>query len=143
MNRTGRKRRAKATAPKRDVVDVRVFREHRNDDFAILAEIFDGTRNVRALFGELHGCLRRHVVNGKIVSATQDAVGHSPAHPAETDKSHSHAASFYSNPLARACSRPTTAQSFVPSPWAIADSKRSRKALPLGSGTRAASAAAI
>src|SRR3972149_8348640 len=47
-----------------------------------------------------------------------------------------------SSPLARACSNAITAQSFSPPPWAMAPSNRSRKALTLGSGTRAEPAAA-
>src|SRR5262245_9838963 len=118
-----------------------VFRKHRDHNLSVIAEIRDGCCDFGAGCGELFRGFGNDVIYGKIMPAAHHAVGHTLAHTSQADEANLHA--YFSRPLDRPCSRATTAQSFSPSPCAMAPSRRSRNAFPLGSGTRARSAASM
>src|SRR5262245_6929710 len=122
-------------------MNVGVFRKHRDHDLAVPAEVCDGCCGFGAGCGELFRGFGDDIIYGEIMSAAHHAVGHALAHASQADEANLHP--YFSSPLARPCSRATTAQSFSPSPCAMAPSSRSRNAFPLGSGTRARSAASM
>ena len=121
MDCTGRQGFRHSFRTQRDRLNRRIFRQHGDNDLAVPAKVRNAPGDPRARGPEVFGCRRKDVVDGKIVPAIQQAKSHAFAHPAKTDKTDFHflvipPRLIYSMPLARACSRAMTAQSFSPSP---------------------------
>src|SRR5579862_1288829 len=78
-----------------------ILDQHRDDNLASLAYLGNRGNHLCACRLEGDGCLADNIIDGKIMSRTENTLGHSLAHPPQTDKPDFH---FFADTITRSFS---------------------------------------